>query len=53
MGLAWEGGDEARSIRAPGDRDMVRRWAEQAALDAVRLHLEGLASPSRWSSEQA
>ena len=53
VGLAWEDGDEARSIRAPGDRDMVRRWAEQAALDAVRLHLEGLASPSRWSSEQA
>jgi len=29
-----------RGLRAPGDREMVRRWAEQAALDLVRRHLE-------------
>ena len=35
----------SRSFRAPGDRDMVRRWAEQAALDMLRRHLEGEAEP--------
>lgn len=30
-----------RRIRAPGDREMVVRWSEQAALDLVRRHLEG------------
>jgi nicotinamide-nucleotide amidase len=40
-GLAWDGGVESRAFRAPGDRDMVRRWAEQAALDILRRHLEG------------
>jgi nicotinamide-nucleotide amidase len=39
-GLAWEQGVDSRSFRAPGDRDMVRRWAEQAALDMLRRHLE-------------
>jgi len=34
-----------RRIRAPGDRDMVVRWSEQAALDLVRRHLEGLPLP--------
>ncbi len=34
-----------RAIRAPGDRSMVRRWAEQAALDLVRRHLRGLPLP--------
>jgi nicotinamide-nucleotide amidase len=41
VGLASEQGIESRSFRAPGDRDMVRRWAEQAALDLLRRHLEG------------
>jgi len=40
VGLSWDGGEESRRLRAPGDRDMVRRWAEQAALDLVRRHLE-------------
>jgi nicotinamide mononucleotide (NMN) deamidase PncC len=40
VALAWEGGDESRMFRAPGDRDMVRRWAEQAALDMLRRHME-------------
>ncbi|MEX0833805.1 MAG: competence/damage-inducible protein A [Actinomycetota bacterium] len=41
--IALEGDDvqHARGFRAPGDRAQVRRWAEQAALDLVRLHLEG------------
>jgi len=37
---ALDGMDRARTFRAPGDRDMVRRWAEQAALDLLRRHLE-------------
>src|SRR5207244_7162754 len=41
IALSWDGGDESRCFRAPGDRDMVRRWAEQAALDLLRRHLEG------------
>jgi len=32
---------EARGFRAPGDRDQVVRWAEQAALDMLRRYLEG------------
>lgn len=46
-GTVWVGlddGDAAhqRRLRAPGDRAMVVRWAEQAALDLVRRKLEGL-----------
>jgi nicotinamide-nucleotide amidase len=37
--LVWEGGEEARTFRSPGDRDMVRRWAEQGALDMLRRRL--------------
>jgi nicotinamide-nucleotide amidase len=40
LGLAFAEGAESRSFRAPGDRDMVRRWAEQSALDLLRRHLE-------------
>lgn len=45
--IAIEGEDVShrRPLRAPGDRDMVRRWAEQAALDLVRRHLEGRPLP--------
>jgi nicotinamide-nucleotide amidase len=39
VGLVADGAEEARGIRAPGDRDQVRRWAEQAALDLLRRHL--------------
>jgi nicotinamide-nucleotide amidase len=35
-------GEEARHIQAPGDREQVRRWAQQAALDLLRRHLSGL-----------
>jgi nicotinamide-nucleotide amidase len=45
LGIATEGGAEAATLRAPGDRDQVRRWAEQAALDMLRTHLERPARP--------
>ena len=49
-GLIWialDGEDvaHARSFHVPGERDRVRRWAEQAALDLVRRHLEGRPLP--------
>jgi nicotinamide-nucleotide amidase len=42
VALVSEDVDQARSFRSPGDREMVRRWAEQAALDMLRRHLDGL-----------
>jgi nicotinamide mononucleotide (NMN) deamidase PncC len=36
----------ARGLRVPGERDRVRRSAEQAALDLVRRHLEGRLLPA-------
>jgi nicotinamide-nucleotide amidase len=47
LGLAAEGVDVARTLRAPGDRAQVRRWAEQAALDVLRRHLEGAPIPEQ------
>jgi nicotinamide-nucleotide amidase len=49
-GIVWVALDAAdvshqRKIRAPGDRAMVIRWSEQAALDLVRRHLEGRPLP--------
>jgi nicotinamide-nucleotide amidase len=41
VGCASDKSLVSRSFRAPGDRDMVRRWAEQAALDLLRRHLAG------------
>ena len=41
VALSAEGDEVSRSFRAPGDRDQVRRWAEQAALDLLRRHLDG------------
>ena len=35
----------ARGFRVPGERDRVRRWAEQASLDLVRRYLEGVPLP--------
>jgi nicotinamide-nucleotide amidase len=35
----------ARGYRATGDRDRVRRWSEQAALDLVRRYLDGSTLP--------
>jgi competence/damage-inducible protein CinA-like protein len=36
----------ARGFRAAGERDRVRRWAEQAGLDLVRRYLAGRALPT-------
>jgi nicotinamide-nucleotide amidase len=41
VAVSRDGGDEARRFVAPGDRDQVRRWAEQTALDLVRRTLLG------------
>jgi nicotinamide-nucleotide amidase len=45
VALAADDREETRSFRAPGDRQMVRRWAEQAALDLLRRYLEGEPEP--------
>lgn len=46
--LALDAGEtrHARGYVASGDRDRVRRWAEQGALDLVRRFLEGAELPS-------
>jgi nicotinamide-nucleotide amidase len=36
----------ARGFQVPGERDRVRRWAEQAALDLLRRYLEGRPLPA-------
>ena len=45
--LALDAGDvrHARGYFSAGERDRVRRWAEQAGLDLVRRHLEGRELP--------
>jgi competence/damage-inducible protein CinA-like protein len=46
--IALDGEDvaHARTFVVPGERDRVRRWAEQGALDLVRRYLEGRPLPS-------
>ena len=46
--VALEGPEvsHARGFRVPGERERVRRWAEQAALDLVRRYLEGRPLPA-------
>lgn len=41
VALDADGVAHTRTLVAPNDRETVRRWAEQAALDLVRRHLEG------------
>ena len=41
VALSADDTDEARGFRAPGDRDQIRRWAEQAGLDLLRRYLQG------------
>jgi nicotinamide-nucleotide amidase len=45
VALDAEGTRHALGFRWPGDRDLVRRFAEQAALDLVRRYLLGLPLP--------
>jgi nicotinamide-nucleotide amidase len=42
VAVSSDRGEEARHVQAPGDREQVRRWAQQAALDLLRRHLAGL-----------
>jgi nicotinamide-nucleotide amidase len=49
-GTVWiaidaDGMQHARGFHSPGERDQVRRWAEQAALDLVRRYLDGSRLP--------
>ena len=46
--IALEGDEvsHARGLVVPGERDRVRRWTEQAALDLLRRHLEGRPLPA-------
>jgi nicotinamide-nucleotide amidase len=46
IALLGEDVAHARTFTVPGQRDRVRRWAEQAALDLVRRYLEGRPLPS-------
>jgi nicotinamide-nucleotide amidase len=41
VGIEADGVSYARGFTGPGDRMQVRRWAEQAAMDLARRHLEG------------
>src|SRR5262249_16022875 len=49
IALASTGETKTRALRFPGDRDMVRMQASQAALDLVRMHFlyNGSAKRSR------
>jgi nicotinamide-nucleotide amidase len=49
IGLASPTGVRERALRFPGDREMIRMQASQAALDMVRLHFlyNGQAPPAR------
>jgi len=46
IALDGDGVAHARGFQVPGERDRVRRWAEQAALDLVRRHLEDRPLPA-------
>jgi nicotinamide-nucleotide amidase len=46
IALAGDDVAHARGFQVPGERDRVRRWAEQAALDLLRRHLEGRPLPA-------
>lgn len=46
VALAADGVEHARAYATRGERDRVRGWAEQAALDLVRRHLAGLPLPA-------
>jgi nicotinamide-nucleotide amidase len=41
VAVSSDRGEESRHVQAPGDREQVRRWAQQMALDLLRRHLSG------------
>lgn len=45
IGLDADDVSHAGLVRVTGERDRVRRWAEQAALDLIRRYLEGAPLP--------
>jgi hypothetical protein len=45
VALDAEGVSHALGFRWPGDRELIRRFAEQAGLDLVRRHLLDLPLP--------
>jgi competence/damage-inducible protein CinA-like protein len=45
VAIAADDVEHARGFLSRGARDRVRRWAEQAGLDLVRRHLEGVPLP--------
>jgi nicotinamide-nucleotide amidase len=46
LGLDSDDVEHAYGYVRPGERDRIRRWAEQAGLDLVRRYLEGRALPA-------
>jgi nicotinamide-nucleotide amidase len=46
VAIAADGLTHARGFASRGERDRVRRWAEQAGLDLVRRFLEGVSLPA-------
>jgi nicotinamide-nucleotide amidase len=46
IALEGDGVAHARGVVVPGDRERVRRWTGQAALDLLRRHLEGRSLPT-------
>ena len=42
VAIAWDGGERVRTMWFPGDREHVKFFASQAALDMVRRHLLAL-----------
>jgi nicotinamide-nucleotide amidase len=42
VALVAEDAERARTFRAPGDREQVRRWTEQVVLDLLRRYLQSL-----------
>jgi hypothetical protein len=43
--LDADGVRHVRGYVSPGERDRVRRWAQQGALDLLRRHLAGVQLP--------
>ncbi|MGH2773450.1 MAG: competence/damage-inducible protein A [Actinomycetota bacterium] len=41
IGIAWDGGSEARKFFTMGERDHIRTWGTHAALNSLRLWLAG------------